>query len=396
VTDVLVEQVFDWRRPVEEFLPAGCARFLFPTASQWFLWPYAGAEHPRNEALGGREGPYPAEFGDNYLNRMIKGGVAPAAAVRRYLELDIVARAGIASRYEKEMELLDRRDEVARFGLREAIETRFRTEKLFRTRGHPNMAIFALQAAVLFARMGVDAEPVRIGLASYYHPPFPYTEMPIHPRLGEHFGLGYAGADTLYRFFPDGRYTFEEFAHRYMRYAHNLAAAKLLSNPGWPAERRLAVVSRAVAFSPGSSCLLGLRARVLLELGQKEAALEDALAACGEDDGDPDPWYALAVVRQQAGRLDEAVAAARAALARHANHPAAHRLLGRLALDAGDVTGAVGHLRAATLYAPRNAEAWTLYAEALRRQGNDGQAAVAAGKARAAAGHGEPDWGAED
>jgi hypothetical protein len=52
--------------------------------------------HPRNDKPGLYR-PYPAEFGDSFLNRQIGAGVPAAQAVRDYLELDIVQRAQVAT-----------------------------------------------------------------------------------------------------------------------------------------------------------------------------------------------------------------------------------------------------------------------------------------------------------
>ncbi|MEJ0047021.1 MAG: hypothetical protein WDN04_13595 [Rhodospirillales bacterium] len=72
---------------------------------------------------------------------------------------------------------------------------------MFRTRGHPNLRIFSLIATSLFRRMGVDGARIEIGLRSLHEAPFPPTELPVHPKIAEHFGLSYGGPATRYRYF---------------------------------------------------------------------------------------------------------------------------------------------------------------------------------------------------
>ncbi|MEJ0047022.1 MAG: WcbI family polysaccharide biosynthesis putative acetyltransferase [Rhodospirillales bacterium] len=128
-TRILVEQVFDWPRPLDDHIGPACERFTFPTATLWFLWPHTGVPHPRNEdaSVPGApvSPPYPAEYGDGFLNRLIKAEMPPAVAVHRYLELDIVKRTNLPSRFEKEMDLIGRRDSQPRIGLRDEISAPF-------------------------------------------------------------------------------------------------------------------------------------------------------------------------------------------------------------------------------------------------------------------------------
>ena len=367
-TRVLVQQVFDWPRLLEEHVAAGCERFRFPTATLWFLWPHTGVAHPRNQEapeLTGVEPPYPAEYGNAFLNRCIEAGMTAGDAVRRYLEIDIVRRTSLQSRFEKEMELLERRDGATRIGLRDVIETEFRREKLFRTRGHPNARIFSLVARALFASLGVDASRVEDGLRSLREAPFPPGELPIHPKIAEYFGLEYAGPETLYQYSVEGRFTFAEYAERYMKFSYDGALRRMRASRGLKPEERLALADAALAASPGSAFLLRQRAKMLARLERGAAALEAARAACAAAPGDPENWFELGKIERQFGDAAAAGEAARDALAVHAYHAGALTLLGRLALERGRADQAEAHLRAAIRYAPRDDEARRLYAFAL-------------------------------
>jgi len=375
-TRVLVQQVFDWSRKLDEHVPAGCARFGFPNATLWCLWPHTGVAHPRNREapdFAGVEPPYPAEYGNAFLNRCIDAGMKPADAVKRYLELDIVRRTSLDSRFEKEMDLLDRRDGKTRIGLRDAIETGFRREPLFRTRGHPNKRIFSLVARALFGGMGIDPSRIENGLRSLREAPFPPGELPIHPKIAAHLGLEYAGPDTLYQYSLEGRFTFAEYAERYMNFTYNGALRRLRASRGLPPEQRLAITDAALAVSPGSVFVHRHRSKLLALLGRREAALEAAREACTVAPCDPETWFELGAMLRQFGDAARAALAARDALALYPYHAAALTLLGRLELESGRPDQAAAHLRAAKLYAPRDEAARRLYAVALQPLGAVGR-----------------------
>ena len=371
-TQVLVQQVFDWPRPLNDYLSPGCERFSFPNATFWSLWPHTGVPHARNHeapTLAGVDVPYQAEYGNAFLNRFIKAGMPAAEGVRRYLELDIVQRANVPSRFEKEMDLLDQRDRLSRIGLRGAIESHFRHEPLFRTRGHPNLRIFSLVAGSLFRGMGVDPSRIDIGLRSLHQTPFTVTELPIHPKIAEYFGLSYAGPEATYQYSFEGRFSFAEYAERYMSFTYNGALRRLRASRDLPPEQRLAIADEALALSPRSAFVLRHRTKLLARLGQHEAALAAAREACAAEPNDPEPWFELAAMLRQRCDLAAADQAAQSALARHPHHAGALKLLGRLALDSNRAEQAVPYLRDATVYAPRDVEARGLYAEALKRLG---------------------------
>jgi hypothetical protein len=58
-----------------------------------FLWPFAGSAHPESASRYGGYDPFRPEMGDGYLNRLLKEGLAPQEAARRYIDAD-VSKAG--------------------------------------------------------------------------------------------------------------------------------------------------------------------------------------------------------------------------------------------------------------------------------------------------------------
>jgi hypothetical protein len=95
--DVVVEQRFDFANPVpEDFFRAAVRQVPFPYAAAPFYWPFATDGHACREPqpLLGNDMVYPNELGDRVLNQMIRDGVAPDAAVQRYLEMTWSGSAG--------------------------------------------------------------------------------------------------------------------------------------------------------------------------------------------------------------------------------------------------------------------------------------------------------------
>jgi hypothetical protein len=103
------------------------------------------------------------------------------------------------------------RDRACGYDFAEIVETRFRIESLFRSPNHLEIPLTMTLAEHLFSRLGMDPAIVT---ASAANPPpglFPISAPPIHPRVAEKFGLTFAEADTRYRYFDDGGFTFEEY-----------------------------------------------------------------------------------------------------------------------------------------------------------------------------------------
>ena len=225
--------------------------------------------------------------------------------------------------------------------------------------------------------MGVDPLRIASGLRSLRDSPLPPTELPIHPKIAEYFGLWSTGPDTLYRFAQEGRFTFAEYADRYMRFTYNAPLRKLRASRDRPPEQRLAIADQALAISPGSAFILRQRAKLLARLGQPNAALDAAREACAAEPADPEPFFELAVLLHQQHDPGASRQAALTALARHPYHAGALKMLGRLALDANQFTQAADHLRAATIYGPRDNESWALYAAVLDRVGATTEAVAA-------------------
>ncbi|HEX5328281.1 MAG TPA: WcbI family polysaccharide biosynthesis putative acetyltransferase [Acetobacteraceae bacterium] len=279
--DILLRQVLDFAPRVGD-VATRAETHLIPHIAAPFLWPCTGAPHPRNAPapMLDASGPYPAELGDSFLDRLIAAGVPAGDAVAQYLDTDLAALRQAGRMAEIVLDRQRSRDRACGTGFAELIAARIGKERLFRSPNHPEPAMFAALAGEAFGRIGV-ASAVLEQLAT--SPPegfFPTTETPIHPSIIAHFGLRYAGPETRYHYFNEGRFSFVEFADRYMRYEWNAALAEAF-HLFWRGQD-VAAISAFVAALPGAPRSAAGRF-VLSELlgrqGRMTEALEPARAA---------------------------------------------------------------------------------------------------------------------
>ncbi len=217
--DVIIEQLTDVP-PVAAArgIRADAKHIMIPLVACGFLWPFAGEARPGNRPTWfNKIGAYPGEMSDGYLNRLIEKGVSPEEAAETYCRLDVNGVRNLDRLYELVMDRQRRRDEMTGFRLTELIEAFFHDERVFTTSHHPGPRIMLALAGQLFERLRLPVERIETfrRLARETH--LPWTEAPIHPSVARHFGLSYAGAETLYRYSADGFLTFREWVMRYMR-----------------------------------------------------------------------------------------------------------------------------------------------------------------------------------
>ena len=288
--DILVRQVLDFVPRIGDLDRAG-AEFLFPHVSGAFLWPYSGAPHPRNAPAPFLDegGAYPAELGDAFLDGMIRADVPPAEAVARYRETDVATVRRVDRLAELVLHKQRQRDTACGYAFADLIESRFRTERLFRTQNHPEVSLTLEMAAALFVRMGVPEETIA---AMQEHPPgglFPPTEAPLHASVIAHFGLSWVSSEARYRYFQEGSFSFAEFAERYLGYVWNPLLAEAF-HWFWAKDhdRAVAMFERALPLSPRSDIARAVYADLLIQRGRlaeaEIAALEAAVIAPREAD----------------------------------------------------------------------------------------------------------------
>jgi hypothetical protein len=267
--DILVRQVLDFVPRIGS-LETTATVHLVPHVTAAFLWPCTGQPHPENQPhrYSDPSGPYDAELGDSFLNRLILEGVDPDEAVLRFMEADIATIRRADRMREIMLEKQRSRDLACGYRFADFIEEHFRHECLFRTPNHPEIPLTIQLATEVFGRIGVDSHVIA---AMQANPPdhlFPATQAPIHPSVIAHFGLSYVDAQTGYLFHDEGRYTCAEYAGRYMRYEWNpLLGEGYEQARNGHHEAAIETLRRAVRASPRSS--------------RGKAVLSDLLAARG-------------------------------------------------------------------------------------------------------------------
>ena len=413
--DVVVEQIFHGPNEiVSNNISADCLRVPFPAAIGAYFWPHASEGHVHNQVYDFTPyfpgGPWGGEMGDSYLNRLIKQGIPTDEAVQTYLALDVGRHANLDRLKELHLGGQRQRDDVAGIDLAGIIVSCFRTRQLFTMRGHQEMLLFAPVAETVFQKMQLPRAAIEEALAGLIHAPVRDRDMPMHPRLIEHYRLEWLDPEARYMDPWWGPITFREWVRRYMDYDWNrdLHEGIHLARQSGGADP-LPYLERGIASSPNS--LFGLRclAEVYSARGRFDQA-EDAMRRAAR----MDPLYTqpqLATLLLQRGKPAQAEAVLRSLIARFPKRPATHFELADLLIGQGraadaaeclrraipflsrrDPRGrcAVGErllrvgepgkaeeaFRAALEIEPRHADALWGLAEALQHQGRDAEAVV--------------------
>jgi tetratricopeptide (TPR) repeat protein len=409
--DVIVEQVLDLKPKTEsEGLAVGVPKVPIPMVTAAFLWPFGGQEHPYNQRpTYFPTGPYGAEAGDSFLNRLIQKGVSPDDALEAYLAVDFTTRINLDRLYELVIDRQRARDRAAGYRIADTIERYFRTEQIFLSSYHPNTRITRLLAEQVFRQLGANRRDIERMQNGTVIAPFPREELPIHPGVARHFGLRYAGPNRRYRLMNEGRFTFDEFVLRYMRTEWNAdleegialsrtddtdtAAAKLaaglartpasgagnnalrvvLEKRGQTAEA-IEAGRRAVTADPDWAPYRIALGALLRETGQLDEAESEFRRAQAVDPVDSHVVVLRAHLMVQRGRTDEAFAIVLQGLEQDPYAPGLHRTLAFLFETTGQIEQAAASLRRAVEMAPED-EPWRArLAELLRKLGQEAEA----------------------
>ena len=275
LADVLVMEVDEDGDAVPAAeLPSRAEIVRIPNLYADFLWPFAGSAHPRNRgafALPG--GPYPAEHGDRFLDKLVADGVSEAAAVKRYLGVNMVVEGELDSRLTDRLAIQQKLDKQAGTDLAGYISDKFRTEKLFNTRQRITMPLLRRVVAQLFEKLGVRGwQPETLKRV-----PFPAGAQPVHPAVIAHFGLSWATPGQRYPLNEEGFFTFEEFGRRYMRFEWNETLHRGIQTAKTRPAEALADLQEGLKTSPDSP--LG---QLALKVARRAPGLSDDSAGPDE------------------------------------------------------------------------------------------------------------------
>lgn len=343
--DVIAMQTQDFNAkagPVE--LPAGVPVHRFPVVGASFLWPFSGRDRTGNVTDPNLpSGPYPAQLGDSYLNRLLRDGIDLAEAERHYIELDVAKVTDLDRLFNIALTKQRRMDESLGYDLATLISDHFRTERLFTTAYHPEARLMKHIASILFAAMGVPAAIIRRMQERQMDAMLPISECPIHPSVARHYGLRYIEDDTKYRFHGEGAYSFAEWVRRYLAGTWNPALADGIRRTldRRPPAPTLALLEDALRASPGSAPGWTAVSVNLRRLGRLPEAVDAARKAADLDPVNPRIQANLGMTLLRANRVKDA---ADALLTSYRLDPAAtgiHRQLIQTLQQSGDINRAL-------------------------------------------------------
>jgi Flp pilus assembly protein TadD len=346
--DILVGQVAETKSNIDvDGISAGVVRYRVPVVTGSFLWPFGGQPHPQSPSTARRYmplGPYSAEFGDSYLNRMINRGVDRDEILKKYIDLDLNKMVNLDRLLELNLEQQRKRDSVTGFNMAEVIEKYFREEHLFLTPYHPNLRVARSLIQQTFALMGVGQTAIDRVEKWLTITPFPKHSSPIHPSVQRHFGLKYAGPGYRFRYYSEGTFTFEEYVSRYLQFEWNEALEEGLA---LASERKL------------------------------EAAVETLTIGLQRSPQSGNGFHSLSGVLDSLGRADDAIAAARTAVELEPNDSSAVRHLGVILGRTEHAQEAEQFLEKAISLSPGSAEYYVALSHFLQRQRRTDEAIAA-------------------
>jgi tetratricopeptide (TPR) repeat protein len=290
-------------------LPAGCRIIRFPPAMMAALWPFEVAD-PRNPKSASAilpEGAYPASLSIRPVLQSILGGTDPNKAAEQYIAMDQVAE-------------LDRVLELSIANLRNIEQTcdiriatyildHFGRKRLFISSTHPAGTLFGEMTRQMADATGIKIAPSAIqalideldgfiGVGAY--------DAPVHPAVARFFGIEWADG-LRYRHFHEGRFSHDEFVHRYAHFTYTpdyYIGRLLMENRA--AREAVPYLESAIAINPTSVKFHHVLFQAALVLHDPMRLVQIAQRATTACPTDPQLWVNLANAAFDIGDLDAA------------------------------------------------------------------------------------------
>ncbi len=319
---------------------------IVPLVNGSFLYPYQGLPHPLTPKARYGNPPYPPEYNDRFLSKLINAGTLPEAALALYRHHDVAGTCRVARLFELACESQRELDAQTGYGCADLIETYLPEEQMFQSAFHYGGRIARHIAATLCDRIGF---PHKFGQRIRDHlteAPFMARFVPVHPSVARHFGMKWANATTRYEYMWEGSFTFDEYVVRFMEARWN----PMLQEGVIDARRD----------DPG--------ARSKLEAG----LIVSPNSAVG--------LHELSRIVEREGDIESSIVLQQRAVASGSNPNFAMRL-GKLFRAAGSVDDARHAFAHATELDPVSPTAWALLRDALFAQGFFHEAVAAAERA---------------
>ena len=265
-----------------------------------------------------------------------------------------------------------RLDETTGYDIAGTVERHFREESLFDTSLHPAWRLLSHVGMILFERMGANPDILR-RLGSVRRLPWsPLHQLPVHPKLGQHFGMTWTGPETRFKFFDEGTITFQEWAERYMRYQWNepLADAIAMARGGRLTPDAQNKLQEGLVRSPESEVGWHMLARFHLNNDRLDEAATAARRSIALTDTTASTHNLLSRILERQGQQEAAMTALRAAIVADPFDPTHHRSLARLLAEHGHIPEAMAAMQDALTLNPREPRWALILADLQERQGD--------------------------
>ena len=235
---ILWEQVgINQRLPGWENVPANAKHVRFAELSFPILWPFNCVD-PRNR-YDPPEFPWGAwPYGDRLALQIAGEGLRGEQAVSAYIERGAALIPNTSRMLDIEIARSRKRDANVDLSMTAYILDNFRDRRLFATYNHAaNSLVWELFLRIMgetvLSSINIPTEEFASCRSAFMDPGlkwpnFETIQMPVHPKLAEEYQLSWVNADTHYRHFDSGSYTFSEFITRYIEYIPP-ASEKVLS-----------------------------------------------------------------------------------------------------------------------------------------------------------------------
>ena len=153
-------------------------------------------------------------YGDILLDLLVSRGYAESEVLHVYLRGRLAGKYDLTALLRENLARERQKEQGAVIALTDFIKENWRAQQLFLTPNHPDSALLLAIADAVLESLGLGRVPP--SLRSAFTPDYPDFELPIHPHVGAHFGLPFAGADRLYSIY--GRpMSFARYAACYVR-----------------------------------------------------------------------------------------------------------------------------------------------------------------------------------
>ncbi len=164
-------------------------------------------------------------------------------------------------------------------------------------------------------------------------PPYPPTELPIHPRVSAHYKLSYGRPKHRYQFYQESRLTFEEYFRQYIAGSYNafmFAGLHYLRSGKLPAA--VDNLQKAIDQSERSAGCHAALAEALLRSGQTNSALNAASHAARLEPASPAHSQLIAEIRAEAGDFEGARESLQSAITKGAEPGPIYRKIATIAI----------------------------------------------------------------